>query len=65
MPCVSYFVEEVYIKEGAVLVCSACEWTGDDSQTAEIEGCALSAGDPSPAGRCPECDSLVYVREEE
>lgn len=27
-----------------------------------VDKCALTAGERSPAGRCPQCDSLVYPR---
>ena len=30
-----------------------------------IEHAVLTPGDPSPAGRCPECDGLVYPMEPE
>lgn len=41
--------------------CSDCEWTGMFVDLAAIEDCSLTPGDPSPAGRCPECDVLAYV----
>lgn len=31
------------------------------AEVAEIGDCSLTPGDPSPAGRCPDCDGLVYV----
>ena len=42
-------------------VCGSCEWTGPFSALIEIDGCSLTPGDPSPAGRCLKCDSLAYV----
>lgn len=44
--------------------CSDCAWQGYFSALQGIEDCSLTPGDPSPAGRCPECDSLAYVTEE-
>lgn len=41
--------------------CQNCEWTGGFAGLAPIGDCALTPGDPSPAGRCPECDTLAYV----
>jgi hypothetical protein len=43
--------------------CFGCGWTGMASECAEIDTCSLTPGDPSPAGRCPECDCLVYIKE--
>ena len=43
--------------------CDGCDWAGMASDAAPIESCSLTPGDPSPAGRCPECDSLIYVVE--
>lgn len=39
-------------------------WKGRARELREIEDCALDPGDPSPAGRCPLCDSLAYVVQE-
>lgn len=41
--------------------CSDCEWTGTADQLAEIGDAVLTPGDPSPAGRCPDCAALAYV----
>lgn len=41
--------------------CSNCTWSGFASKLREIGDCSLTPGDASPAGRCPECDSLAYV----
>lgn len=40
--------------------CDGCHWRGPYSALAEVEQAVLSPGDPSPAGRCPECDTLAY-----
>ncbi len=57
------FHEETYMAVITVCgpcACDACDWTGDAAELADIEDCALDPGDASPAGRCPECDSLAY-----
>lgn len=41
--------------------CGDCPWTGPFSALTGIEGCALTPGDDSPAGRCPACDTLAYI----
>lgn len=41
--------------------CDDCSWKGQYSELHEIEECILTPGDPSPAGRCPRCDTLAYV----
>lgn len=39
-----------------------CGCTGNTvASVVPIEECSLTPGDPSPAGRCPDCDGLVYV----
>ncbi len=42
-----------------------CRGCGCDSmpfsKLKPIYDCTLTPGDPSPAGRCPECEGLVYV----
>lgn len=46
--------------------CSNCEWRGtyaNLSAADAIDEAHLTPGDPSPAGRCPECSALVYVVE--
>lgn len=44
--------------------CGDCDWSGDVDELDIIEGCSLTPGDPSPAGRCPECGTLAYPDEE-
>ena len=58
----AYNVVEVEDAGEALCVCEGCHWTGPASATDEIEDCALSPGDPSPVGRCPECDTLCYLK---
>lgn len=41
--------------------CGDCDWAGRFSDLAPIGDCMLTPGDPSPAGRCPECDTLAYI----
>lgn len=41
--------------------CGACGWAGRFNALQAIGACALTPGDPSPAGRCPACESLAYV----
>lgn len=38
-----------------------CGWHGPFEELVEIGACSLTPGDPSPAGRCPECDALAYL----
>lgn len=61
----SYTVAEVWIRDEARCECGNCEWQGRADETEEIGDCALTPGDPSPAGRCPECQALVYPMEGE
>jgi len=49
------------IEDDAPCRCEDCEWVGVFTDLAPIEDCCLTPGDPSPAGRCPECDTLAYV----
>ncbi len=41
--------------------CEACDWQGVADELADIGDCSLTPGDPSPAGRCPVCDTLAYL----
>lgn len=47
----------------APCVCGSCTWRGLASDLREVEGAILTAGDPSPAGRCPDddCGALAYL----
>lgn len=47
--------------DDALCLCENCDWRGPFSALAEPEGAILTAGDPSPAGRCPECGTLAYL----
>lgn len=52
-----------HVDDSAPACCGDCGWIGVAVDTAEIGECALNPGDPSPVGRCPECDSIAYVKE--
>lgn len=41
--------------------CADCDWKGTADKLKPIGDCCLTPGDASPAGRCPECDTLAYV----
>lgn len=43
--------------------CSGCSLILRAEQMQELEGALLTAGDPSPVGRCPDpdCDALCYL----
>lgn len=56
-----YRVAEVEDADNTPCTCENCGWTGTADAVDEIEDCALTPGDPSPVGRCPECDCLAYV----
>ena len=56
----SYVVAEVEDAGEAHCTCG-CGWTGTAEKVANIKSCALTPGDPSPVGRCPDCDVLVYL----
>ena len=55
-----YKVEYVEAESFGPVVCDYCDWKGPLKKVAPIDTCVLNAGDPSPAGRCPKCDVLVY-----
>ncbi|MCZ2113595.1 MAG: hypothetical protein LC131_07145 [Anaerolineae bacterium] len=58
----SYLVDEIGLaNENLPAACDSCEWVGNAGETKDIDSTALDAGDPSPVGRCPECDSLAYL----
>jgi len=43
--------------------CFDCDWKGTAADLKDIGSAVLTPGDPSPAGRCPECEELVYLKE--
>ncbi len=43
--------------------CGPCRSALTVADVVEIGDCCLTPGDPSPVGRCPHCDGLVYVVE--
>lgn len=52
------------LEPNAPCKCGSCEWSGVFDDLDEIKDCSLTPGDASPAGRCPECESLVYPSRE-
>lgn len=58
-----YKVQIDFARDPATILCtcSDCDWKGTADLLEDIDECSLTPGDPSPAGRCPECDSLAYV----
>jgi len=57
----TYTVDIDEPEDATVCECGSCNWQGRFSELTEIESCSLTPGDPSPAGRCPECDTIAYV----
>lgn len=56
-----YRVIEVEDAGTAPCSCDNCTWQGPANKTVEVKDCALSPGDPSPVGRCPECSGMTYL----
>lgn len=54
-------IEHVKDEKDIQCDCGACDWKGTADQLDDIEDAVLTPGDPSPAGRCPECHALAYV----
>lgn len=54
---------KAYIEEPAptLPIKCGCGWEGMFKDVADIGDCCLTPGDPSPCGRCPDCEDLVYV----
>lgn len=44
--------------------CDNCDWTDTADNLNAVEIASLTPGHASPAGRCPECDSLAYVADD-
>ena len=59
MPAFVY-TAEIDLGDDVPCTCGSCAWSGPAEALAAIKDCALDPGDASPAGRCPECDSLAY-----
>lgn len=57
----SYIVDSFYVEDDQPAVCSDCGWAGLSQELNEIGNVCLDAGDPSPAGRCPDCDCIAYL----
>lgn len=60
-PSYDYVVEIDAPAPATPCKCDDRGWQGPFAALREIEGCSLTPGDPSPAGRCPECETLAYV----
>jgi hypothetical protein len=59
MPVLTYRAE-IDVDDESPASCD-CGWHGPAARLLPIDDCALTPGDPSPAGRCPDCDSLAYL----
>jgi hypothetical protein len=60
-----YRVAEIDLPNGVdpvttMITCEDCGFECRLDLVADIESCALTPGDPSPVGRCPRCEALVY-----
>lgn len=58
----SYTVAEVEDRGSWPVACEDCGWEGAAGDVEDIGKCALTPGDPSPVGRCPECGTICYVQ---
>ncbi len=54
-------VIEEHDKDADPATCGGCDWTGPASQVRECHDAILTPGDTVPLGRCPRCQSLVYL----
>lgn len=54
------YIEDHPDKHCSVTGCG-CGWKGNVALMNPVTDGALTAGDASPAGRCPLCDELVYL----
>ncbi len=52
------------MSEDVKAACDDCDWTGlaDDCQPIKDPSQRLNAGSEVPAGECPECGCLAYVK---
>lgn len=59
----SYTAVIEFAAEPSTIACSCgdCDWKGTADKLEPIGDAVLTPGDASPAGRCPECDTLAYV----
>lgn len=56
-----YTVALDYVDQDTHCTCDDCGSGWPFSALAEIDHAVLTPGQPSPAGRCPECGTLAYV----
>jgi hypothetical protein len=54
------YLAEIDLAEDTHCDCESCGWSGTAAELADIEAAGLDPGDPSPAGRCPNCDALAH-----
>lgn len=54
-------IEQEQLADETSCTCGNCNWTGPISQSDEVLDAILTPGDEVPAGRCPDCEALVYV----
>jgi hypothetical protein len=50
--------------DAAPIHCEDCKWNGRVNDVGRVEDCSLTPGDASPVGRCPKCETLVYLNRE-
>lgn len=57
----------IIVQDGieTVFECQSCDWRGPESKLALIKDLTMrvSAGEPMPAGECPECGALCHEAE--
>jgi hypothetical protein len=58
-----YVADIVHLTDPTTIVCTCdgCQWSGMASELKPIGDCDLTPGHESPAGRCPDCETLSYV----
>lgn len=56
----NYEVEIDHLDDDVPCRCGDCGHVCRYAEVSEIGDCSLTPGDPSPAGRCPLCDTLAY-----
>lgn len=54
-------IEQEQLSDETSCTCGNCSWIGPISQSDEVLDAILTPGDEVPAGRCPDCEALVYV----
>jgi hypothetical protein len=54
-------IDQDQVALGVECACDNCDWRADIRLSVPCEDAILTPGDEVPAGRCPECEGLVYV----